>query len=460
MALWSKVAFSETPDDLRIDSEYYRPEYLHQAESIASGPFKTLSELAEVSDGNHLSICEKFCKSGIRYLRGQDLSEFFISDDDPIYIPEIEYLKLKRSHMLPGDVLLGIVGTIGSVGFITDRHGPLTGNCKLAIIRSRGIEPEYLAAFFLSRIGQNEIQRRIRGTVQMGLILPDVKRIAIPLLNKTQRFIIKGKVRLAYKKRQESVTLYKLAEQLLFSELGIDDLDLSPKLFYHRYFSDAQHTDRLDAEFFQPKYQRVLTALKSTKPINISALEGHLALLTNGHTPRFHDLSIGDVPFLTAEHVFDFRINYNSEKRILREHHDGELRRTQLREGDCLITIKGRIGNAAIAEDFSGPVNINQDVALFRIKNSLPAYYLMAYLNSPAGKAFTQQYCTGQINPFLGLSNIRLLPVPTYEMHRMQRVASITEETVRKARDARHESQHLLDQAQSMIEDAVSGGCH
>ena len=80
-----------------------------------------LHTVADVSDGNHLSIAEEFSESGVRYLRGQDLSDFFISDADPIYIPDKIYRTLTRSHMLAGDVLVGIVGTIGSVGLVTNR---------------------------------------------------------------------------------------------------------------------------------------------------------------------------------------------------------------------------------------------------------------------------------------------------------------------------------------------------
>jgi restriction endonuclease S subunit len=83
--------------------------------------------------------------------------------------------------MFPGDVLVSIVGTIGSVGLVTDRHGKLTGSCKLAIIRPHALPAEYVAVYLASRPGQNEIERRIRGAVQMGLILPDMKEIPVPI---------------------------------------------------------------------------------------------------------------------------------------------------------------------------------------------------------------------------------------------------------------------------------------
>src|SRR5882757_897375 len=145
MAVRSAIKLSEMTSDLRWDAEHYRPEYISQALAIASRTTKPLWRAAEVSDGNHLSIAEEFCDEGVRYLRGQDLSDFFISDTDPIYIPERSYYGLTRSHMFPGDVLVGIVGTIGTVGLVTDRHEKLTGNCKLAIIRPKSLPGEYIA---------------------------------------------------------------------------------------------------------------------------------------------------------------------------------------------------------------------------------------------------------------------------------------------------------------------------
>lgn len=461
MAVWSQVNFVDLPRDIRFDAEFFQPNYLAQQDAITRSKHATLNQVAAISDGNHVAISESYCDDGVRYLRGQDLKDFFIADSDPIFIPYPEYDRLKRSHMKPGDVLVGIVGTIGSVGLVTDRHGLLTGNCKLAIIRPRSIEPEYLAAYLASRLGQNEIRRRTRGTVQMGLILPDLGGIPVPLLEEDATTAVANSIRESYAKRQESVALYATAENLYLSEVGLGELGGPQELFYKRDFSETQHAGRLDAEFFQPAYRDIMDGLKSTRPERIVPLKEFLSLLTNGHTPRYHDLSEGDIPFLTAEHVFDFRIDYDSDKRIRKEHHNGELKRTRLRRGDCLITIKGRIGNAAIAEDLKGPVNINQDVALFRLNGEMPPYYLMAYLNSKAGQAFTRQYCTGQINPFLGLGNLRQLPVPVYEIRHMERIAAKTEEIVLAARAARDASRHLLEKGKRMVEEAVikRGSC-
>src|ERR1035438_10224649 len=214
MAVWSCVEIDNLSEDFRLDAEHYQPEYLRQEKAMAKLPHVELCSVADVSDGNHMSIAEDFAEDGVRYLRGQDLSDFFISDADPIYIPERTYAGLSRSHMFPGDVLVGIVGTIGSVGLVTKRHGKLTGNCKLAIIRAHSLPAEYIATYLVSRVGQNEIQRRVRGAVQMGLILPDIKALPIVVPNDTQRDAIVNYVKRAERNRELCRDVVARAENL------------------------------------------------------------------------------------------------------------------------------------------------------------------------------------------------------------------------------------------------------
>jgi hypothetical protein len=272
MAVWSSVEVANLSKDFRLDAEHYQPEYLAQEQATTKRRSVELRTIADVSDGNHLSIAEEFSESGVRYLRGQDLSDFFISDADPIYIPERLYNTLGRSHMYAGDVLVGIVGTIGSVGLVTKRHGKLTGNCKLAIIRANAIPAEYIAAYLTSRIGQNEIQRRIRGAVQMGLILPDLRTLPIVMPTDEESDGIVNLVKGAERNRERSRELIQDAEDLLTESVGLSALDFSESLFYQCDFSDLNAARRFGAEYFMPCKQRVFNALaeKSRGPLSMS----------------------------------------------------------------------------------------------------------------------------------------------------------------------------------------------
>jgi hypothetical protein len=104
---------------------------------------QTLSQVCHITDGNHFAISEHFMDEGTyRYLRGQDLTDFFLqkSLDNSIFIPKEIFDGLRSSQMQPLNVLLSIVGTIGAVGIIPPDWSVVTGSCKLAILG-----PNYLS---------------------------------------------------------------------------------------------------------------------------------------------------------------------------------------------------------------------------------------------------------------------------------------------------------------------------
>jgi restriction endonuclease S subunit len=156
-----------------------------------------------------------------------------------------------------------------------------------------------------------------------------------------------------------------------------------------------------------------------------------------------------------AEHVTDFNLRFDSEKRILFEHHEKELARTAVKNGDVLLTIKGRIGNAAISENVPEPVNINQDVALLRFNDVLPLWYIVAYINSRFGKLQSEKMSTGAINPFLGLSNVLKFEIPQFDREIMDAIAKETKKHINLARSARQHATQLLDAAKRTVEIAI-----
>jgi type I restriction enzyme S subunit len=189
----------------------------------------------------------------------------------------------------------------------------------------------------------------------------------------------------------------------------------------------------------------------------IGSMSSVIASLTNGHTPLRHDLSEGTVIFLTAEHVHDFRIEYESDKRILALHHKRELARTALTNGDILLTIKGKVGNCAIVNDLDKPTNINQDVALLSLRPGVDKHYVSAWLNSFLGKEMVNQFSTGGINPFLGLGNIRKLPFPIADVKDCAAIGAEVQELVEAGQKSLAESKRAFRQAVGLVESIIEG---
>jgi hypothetical protein len=437
-----------------MDPEYYQPIYLEYERTCRTGD--ALGNLTHEII-HPVEIVREYSEEGIRILLAQNIRSNFLDLSHEAFMPPDCRTVLTRNLLLPGDVVMTRSGAnFGDAACYFGEPKEIYACADCLIIRPQGIPTGFLATFFNTDIGRALLTRGAYGAAQPHIAPPYLKSLRLPRLGNLEQKVHDLVLR-AESRRKEARKLYQEAETILCASLGLANLDLSPSIFYERPYHEVAAASRADAEYYQPKYLGLMKALKATRPEKIVPLGEYLSFLTNGHTPLHHDLSEGEVPFLTAEHVFDFRVTYDSDKRIERIHHEGELKRTQLREGDFLITIKGRIGNAAVVEDLPVPTNINQDVALLRLKDGLPPYYLLAYLNSIVGKAFSEQYCTGQINPFLGLGNLRLLPIPIYDHQRMTDLADETAKVIGEARKAGEESKGLLAGAKMIVEQAVGG---
>lgn len=450
MAVWSEVKWSALTHDRRVDAEYYQPKYLEQEGAIESMPHDRLDAVADVSDGNHLSIAEDFAEEGVRYLRGKDLSDFFVSDADPAFIPEATYDTLKRSHMFAGDVLLGVVATIGTVSLVTDRFDRLTGNCKIAIVRPKSLPGEYLAAFFASPVGQRELHRRARGTVQTGVILPDLKSMPIPRLDARQRQAIVNRVKAAHDARQRSVDLYAEAEALLESALGLDRLDLTPRLFYERPFADVRDAGRIDAEYFQPPKKAVLDALKKMPGVPLRQQFKSVrqlwqpALAASDELVRNYDLTDALQPFLDETVEPATRETIASTKK-------------RLRPGDLVVSrLRSYLKEIAVVLD-SGAIPLvgsTEFIVLRPQKGSIRVEALLAFLRSKYVQTVLKWSQDGSNHPRFHEDELLNLRIPQVVIDHQDEVASLVDRAIQARRDART----MLEEAKSMVEKAVLGG--
>lgn len=442
----------------RIDSEYYRPGHLRAENLITAKGAKPLASLCNFiigPFGSAFTVENYTDDNTYRYIRGKDVKPMQLAENDNVFMPKADFERLSKYALQTGDVLVSVVGTLGNAALIEERHLPAIFSCKSTALRINDIEPRYLVTYLNCKYGQDLLIRKERGAVQKGLNLDDLRSLNVyvagaPLQNAIVKTHEKSEAERLLSQRQ-----LREAESSLLQSLGLDAWTPPEALSYVRSSREAFTAGRLDAEHFQEKFSAAREALCIAGAKRFIPLPELLVSLTNGHTPLRHDLSVGEVPFLCAEHVADFNLIFESEKRILQEHHENELARTAVRDGDVLLTIKGRIGNAVIAENVPGNVNINQDVALLRFSDALPIWYIVAYLNSRFGKLQSEKMATGAINPFLGLFSIRQFEVPEFSQEVMNDIALRTQQHVTAARRAKQHATRLLDAAKRAVEMAI-----
>jgi len=361
---------------------------------------------------------------------------------------------LKTANL--GDIVLTKGGSIARVGLITKLSAV---SRDLIFINSSKLEFKdaiYLYIYFQTQFCNQLLLRSSSQSVQAHLTITLVRELFLLKASDKFKTILLDVILKSSENREESKILYSAAEDLLLSELGLNDWQPTEETVAIKSFSESfLSSGRLDAEHYKPKYDQALVKLRGIKSIKIVELENILLTITNGQTPLHHDLSIGEVKFLTAEHIHDFKINYATNKRVLLHHHQNELARTHLLRGDILLTIKGRVGNAAVVENINELVNINQDVAILRLMPEVNPYYVAGFINSSMGKLLVEKISTGQINPFLGLGNLRKLSIPIFAAQRMDEIGHAIKYKIDDAYKAQRQSQQLLEIAKTGVERAI-----
>lgn len=448
-------------DTSRIDPEYFNHAALETLKLIKGD--MTLGDLVqdgyrvvyETTEAIDREIGEK---EGLPFfLQAADITTPFINAESMVCVAEADWIRYPKGRIQPGELLIEVKGKAEKIALVPDDFPPktlVTGTCFKLTTKNR-VDQYFLAAYLTCRYGQILKDRLKSNLLVSYLAKDDLYRLPVPNLSPALKANIRSVFNDCFEKDREARALMESAEETLLKALGLDNWQAPEPLSYVRNSGEAFAAGRLDAEHFQEKFYAARAALTSMGAKRFIPLPELLKSLTNGHTPLRHDLSVGEVPFLCAEHVTDFNLGFNSEKRILLQHHENELARTAVRNGDVLLTIKGRIGNAAIAENVPGSVNINQDVALLRFTDALPLWYIVAYLNCRFGKLQSEKMATGAINPFLGLFSIRQFEVPEFSREIMNDIAFKTQANVTAARNAKQHATRLLDAAKRAVEIAI-----
>lgn len=173
-----------------------------------------------------------------------------------------------------------------------------------------------------------------------------------------------------------------------------------------------------------------------------------VAKITSGHTPYKHNLSEGDVGFLTIEAIEPLDCDRSKERKILREHFDSGFSWKWTVMGSVLCTIKRRICNAyPILNPEDEGLAYNQDVAFMIPKNPKLTAYIATYLSSSIGKWLARKYSTEQMNPYLSVSNLKQIPI-TVPSEGLQLEIDAT---VRRAFSKRKESKDLYKEAETHL---------
>ena len=171
-------------------------------------------------------------------------------------ITRLSELVLWKSLVKEGQVLLTIAGTIGNAAIATNLPEYCNSNQAIANINvSKRISPYYLTIFLNSKYGKGQTKRLTISSVQPNLLLTQVKNIKTYMPNFQFQEIISEHYKAALNVLAKSENLHNQAQTLLLTELGLTDRQPRHQLTFVKNYSDTKQSNRIDAEYYKPKYE-------------------------------------------------------------------------------------------------------------------------------------------------------------------------------------------------------------
>ena len=187
----------------------------------------------------------------------------YISESDIKYLSPSQNQEILRSQLKKDDVLLTITGSYGKSAVVTDEFIGSNINQHSVKMTVKNIAPYFLSTFLNCKYGYSQSTRHVVGVTRPALDYSAIKSFLIPDLDKQFQDTITLCCRRAEKLKKDSKESYNQAQTLLLSELGLANWQPKQELTFVKNFSDTESAERIDADYFQPKYDDIVNAIKN-----------------------------------------------------------------------------------------------------------------------------------------------------------------------------------------------------
>jgi type I restriction enzyme S subunit len=417
--------------------------YLKKNE-VVSGPF-----------GSTLKS-ECYQNSGVPFVRIENIrGGFKIDTQNIMYISEENNTLIKNSELLLDDIVLSKVGnTIGFYARIDDG----ISRCNISennIGIKLGDYPEALKHFILVYLncyyGQFLTLRRRSGNAQPKLNVFDINELPIPFFSSVFTSFISRLVLSAESNSTACKQAYQQAERVLLEELGLVGFKPSTQGVSIKTFAQSfGTTGRLDAEYYQPKYDEMVQHLY-TAPHNRL---GELVNIQKSIEPGSEHYADEGMPFLRVSDLNKSGITEPNKKLSVAfcKENATLIQKLQPKKDTILFSKDGTVGIAhKLAEDKD--CITSGAVLHLTVKNTaeiLPDY-LTLVLNSSVVQLQAERDAGGSIIQHWRVSEIEEVVIPVFSIEKQQAIAGLVQESFR----LKTQSEALLEVAKRGVELAI-----
>jgi len=462
----SEVFFQDLEQSsLRLDAEYYRPYFLEIEKTLKGKNWDFLSNLRiSIKSFGAYSLCNQvnYQESGIPFLRCKDIKKGYIDFSNVLFIDDKTNKLLSKSQVFPNTVLFTMSGTVGNSAIATeDLDYPINSNQDIAkIITNEKISPYTLSIFLQSKFGKGQTDRLPIGSVQQHIFLWQLDRLLIPLFSEKFEKLLEKAYKLALKFQKSSISQINEAQNSLLLELGLIDWKPQHQLSFIKDFSDTEDVKRLDAEYFQPKYDQIITAVKTY--LNGWDKLNNIVFLKKCIEVGSEEYQNEGIPFIRVSNLSPLEITeekYISEtlySKLTPQENDVvsflDSKNLQPKKGEILLSKDATPGIAYFIDDDPKKMIPSGGILRLKIKNyDIHPEYLTLVLNSVIVQEQVNRDVGGSVILHWRTDQIRDTIIPILPDEIQRKICS----NVQSSKKFRNDSNKLIDSAIIAVEMAI-----
>ena len=442
---YSIVNFSqvEAVEDFRIDAEYWHPIFVLNSTLVL--PHKRLRDFVYE---NITNIKSSPINRDFEYLEISQISlSGFEYQTTTVQLGE----EPDRAHHLlkKGDVVVSTVRpNRNAVAFI--KTDGIVGSSGLAVLRPNNIEAEYLLAFCKTSYFVNCLMRANKASMYPAVSTGDILDTPLFVPSKSLRLLIVETVKNSALALNKSKQIYAQVQTLLLTELGLVDWQPKQRPTFVKNFSDIKRAERIDADYFQPKYEEIVDAIK-----NYSGgwdTLGNLAVLRKCVEVGGKKYVESGIPFVRVSNLSPFEI---TQEKYISEELYVELTEHQPKQGEILFSKDATPGIAYYLRE--GPEKMIPAGGILRLKSKTDKIgneYLTLVLNSILTQEQVNRDVGGSVILHWRPDQVAGTVIPILEKEKQV----VIEQKVLESFNLRKHAKDLLEHAKRAVEIAIEQG--
>lgn len=432
-------------DIVRMESEFYNSNTVSYKNTVKASHIIDFSQYGTSKELNEMG-------EGYPVLRLNEFNYSFISHPDKycslLDIDAYHGLQLKKD-----DVLIcrtnGNPKFVGRSAIVPKDYDYAFASYLFRIRPNRKyINSATLVAFLNSKYGRLEIEKYSMVGNQANFSPAKFREISIPVFSKDLNDKIEGITYRAFQKLEMSESLYSEAANNMLECLDLNDFTASSNSCNVKTLKESFiETGRLDAEYYQPKYDDILHHIQAYK-YGSKNLAEICDIKEENFTPK-DDTTYKYVELANIGKYGNI-IGCSQQKG---EDLPSRARRIVSKNDVVISSLEGSLDSCALVEeDYDGALC---STGFYVLKSSvLNSETLLVLFKSPLVKELMRKGCSGTILTAIGRQELERIPIPLIRQEIQDEIAQHVQSSI----SLRKESQQLLEYAKLTVEGAIQNG--